>query len=115
MTGPHEPEHRTRRPSTTGPAEEAEAREGKGDVLELDQSASSAAYEPVPERQEGAVRAGRFWSARRVPAAVLALVTLGGAGLLLYDVAAVRADRPAMRWRRALADELAERPLGNAW
>ncbi|MFJ3929553.1 MULTISPECIES: DUF6286 domain-containing protein [unclassified Streptomyces] len=51
-------------------------------------------------------RAGRFWSARRVPAAVLALVVLGATGLLLYDVAAVRADRPAMHWRRALADHL---------
>ncbi|MCQ6556671.1 DUF6286 domain-containing protein [Streptomyces sp. C10-9-1] len=51
-------------------------------------------------------RAGRFWSARRVPAAVLALVLLGATGLLLYDVAAVRADRPAMHWRRALADHL---------
>ncbi|MFG3353817.1 DUF6286 domain-containing protein [Streptomyces sp. NPDC048001] len=51
-------------------------------------------------------RAGRFWSARRVPAGLLALVLLGATGLLLYDVAAVRADRPAMHWRRALADHL---------
>ncbi|MEU9775362.1 DUF6286 domain-containing protein [Streptomyces sp. NPDC047968] len=51
-------------------------------------------------------RAGRFWSARRVPAGLLALVVLGATGLLLYDVAAVRADRPAMHWRRALADHL---------
>lgn len=42
-------------------------------------------------------------------------MTLGGAGLLLYDVAAVRAGRPAMRWRRVLAGELAERPLDNVW
>ncbi|MCX4732888.1 DUF6286 domain-containing protein [Streptomyces sp. NBC_01363] len=118
MTEPHEPEHAARRLPTTGPVEEAgkgDALEEKGDALQLDQSASSAAYDPVPAQRQGGGRAGRFWSARRVPAAVLALVVLGGSGLLLYDVAAVRADRPAMRWRRALADELARRPLESAW
>ncbi|NWF26421.1 hypothetical protein HW130_09075 [Streptomyces sp. PKU-EA00015] len=76
-------------------------------VRELDQSVSAAAYDPAPvpaETEHG--RAGRFWSARRVPAALLALVVLAGSGLMLYDVAAVRADRPAMYWRRALADHL---------
>lgn len=58
---------------------------------------------------------GRFWSARRVPAGVVALLLLVGAGVLLYDVAAVRAHRPAMRWRRALARQLAERPLDDTW
>ncbi|MFD7944751.1 DUF6286 domain-containing protein, partial [Streptomyces sp. NPDC059744] len=58
---------------------------------------------------------GSFWSARRIPAGLVALVVLGCAGLLLYDVAAVRADHPAMRWRRSLADELAQRPLNNVW
>ncbi|GHE76983.1 hypothetical protein GCM10018785_51500 [Streptomyces longispororuber] len=48
-----------------------------------------------------------------MPAALVALVVLGGCGLLLYDVVAVRADRPAMRWRRRLARELAERPLDD--
>ncbi|MCX4785868.1 MULTISPECIES: DUF6286 domain-containing protein [unclassified Streptomyces] len=108
MTEPHDPEHREQRLPAARPVE-------KGDLLELDQSASSAAYDPVPAQQGGGDRAGRFWSPRRIPAAVLALVTLGGAGLLLYDVAAVRAGRPAMRWRRVLAGELAERPLDNVW
>ncbi|MDJ0381284.1 DUF6286 domain-containing protein [Streptomyces sp. G-G2] len=45
----------------------------------------------------------RFRSARRIPAALTALVVLGAAGLLLYDLAAVRAHRPGMRWRRELA------------
>ncbi|MGV4985175.1 DUF6286 domain-containing protein [Streptomyces sp. NPDC001709] len=58
---------------------------------------------------------GRFWSARRVPAAVVAALLLAGAGLLLYDTAAVRAHRPAMHWRRALARQLAERPLDDRW
>ncbi|MFD0290873.1 DUF6286 domain-containing protein [Streptomyces sp. NPDC127118] len=108
MTEPHGPERPTPGPPATGPVEE-------GDVLELDQSASSAAYDPVPARRAGAAGPGRFWSARRIPAAVLALLVLGGAGLLLYDVAAVRAGHPAMRWRRSLADQLAERPLQSAW
>ncbi|MEU5399242.1 DUF6286 domain-containing protein [Streptomyces sp. NPDC005963] len=62
-----------------------------------------------------AVKAGRFWSFRRVPAAILALVVLGGAGLLLYDVAAVRADRPAMQWRRTTADHLARWRVDEPW
>ncbi|MER6095726.1 DUF6286 domain-containing protein [Streptomyces sp. NPDC001728] len=60
-----------------------------------------------------ASRVRRFWSVRRIPAALLAAVVLGGAGLLLYDVAAVRADRSAMAWRRKLADGLATRPLDD--
>ncbi|MFI8512659.1 DUF6286 domain-containing protein [Streptomyces sp. NPDC085460] len=59
-------------------------------------------------------RVRRFWSVRRIPAALLAAVVLGGAGLLLYDVAAVRADHSAMSWRRELADALASRPLDSA-
>ncbi|MFE7548953.1 DUF6286 domain-containing protein [Streptomyces gardneri] len=56
----------------------------------------------------------RFWAVRRIPAAVLAAVVLGGAGLLLYDVAAVRADRSAMAWRREFTDVLASKPLDSA-
>ncbi|MFE0176994.1 DUF6286 domain-containing protein [Streptomyces sp. NPDC059002] len=80
---------------------------------ELGQSASAAAYRPLPTLSEDDERAGRFWSPRRVPAALLALLVLGGAGLLLYDVVAVRADYPAMRWRRELARQLGERPLDD--
>ncbi|MFL9682358.1 DUF6286 domain-containing protein [Streptomyces sp. KL110A] len=58
-------------------------------------------------------RVRRFWSVRRIPAALVAAVVLGGTGLLLYDVAAVRADRDAMSWRRELADDLAARPLDD--
>ncbi|MFI9582927.1 DUF6286 domain-containing protein [Streptomyces sp. NPDC052236] len=77
-------------------------------VLDRDQSASAAAYEPGPAVTDGeGGRAGRFWSVRRVPAGLLALVVLGGAGLLLYDIAAVRAGRPAMHWRRVFAERLA--------
>jgi Family of unknown function (DUF6286) len=63
----------------------------------------------------GKGHAGRFWSVRRVPAGIVALVLLAGSGALLYDVVAVRAGRQALPARRALADELADRPLDNTW
>lgn len=53
-----------------------------------------------------APRAHRLRSSRRLPAALTALVVLGVAGLFLYDLAAVRAGRPAMGWRRELARQL---------
>ncbi|MEV2209964.1 DUF6286 domain-containing protein [Streptomyces sp. NPDC050997] len=59
--------------------------------------------------------AHRFWSARRIPAALVALLSAAAIGLLLYDVVSVRAGGPAMRWRRRLAEELATRPLDDIW
>jgi hypothetical protein len=50
-----------------------------------------------------------------VPAALTASVILGAAGMLLYDVAAVRGHRPGMRWRKTLTEELATRPLHDVW
>ncbi|MEU5364336.1 DUF6286 domain-containing protein [Streptomyces sp. NPDC005925] len=80
------------------------------------QSASAAAYDaPPPALEDGAGGSGRFWSVRRVPAGLVALLLLAGAALLLYDVVAVRLDRPVMGWRRALARQLAERPLDDVW
>ncbi|WP_103530731.1 DUF6286 domain-containing protein [Streptomyces sp. SM11] len=105
MTEPGEPTGSTRRMPTV------EQSDGEATVPVPDASAEARA--PVPTLDQGDGRAGRFWSARRVPAALLALVLLGAAGLLLYDIAAVRADRPAMRWRRSLADGLAERHLDD--
>ena len=69
--------------------------------------------QPAPAGTAG--RAGRFWSARRVPAGIVALLLLGLAGLFLYDIVSVRAGRPGMYWRRELADQLAERPLDDTW
>ncbi|GAB3644682.1 DUF6286 domain-containing protein [Streptomyces sparsus] len=60
-------------------------------------------------------RTGRFWSARRIPAAVVSLLVLAATGLLLYDLAAVRTGREAMAWRRQLAEELAVRRLDDPW
>ncbi|MFF8523066.1 DUF6286 domain-containing protein [Streptomyces werraensis] len=76
---------------------------------------------PAPPTERGATTGGagggrrRFWSARRVPAGLVALAILVIAGWFLYDIAAVRADRPGMSWRRDLARQLAERPLDDVW
>ncbi|MEU3552944.1 DUF6286 domain-containing protein [Streptomyces fragilis] len=58
---------------------------------------------------------GRFWSTRRRPSAVAALVLLAASVLLLSDLVAVRAGRSATAARRSLARELAERPLDDVW
>ncbi|MFJ5306322.1 DUF6286 domain-containing protein [Streptomyces sp. NPDC088350] len=70
-------------------------------------------HDPVPVVGDG--KDGRFWSARRVPAGIVATLLLVGAGALLYDVTAVRAERPAAHWRRELARQLAQRPLDDTW
>lgn len=90
----------------------------RADVIQLDQSTSAARYEsrrPTLGQEDADGKVGRFWSWRRIPAAVVAAVLLGAAALLLYDVAAVRADHPAMYWRRWLAGRLATEPLDNTW
>jgi hypothetical protein len=80
-----------------------------------DPSGTPAADGPPPAPRDEGGRVGRFWSARRVPAGIVALLLLGLAGLFLYDVVSVRAGRPGMHWRRALARQLAERPLDDTW
>ncbi|WP_432093820.1 DUF6286 domain-containing protein [Streptomyces sp. bgisy100] len=96
-------------PGDSGPGRSGPGRRGPGDSGP-EQSGSAAT-------DEGGGDAGRnrFWSARRVPAGVVALLAVVGVALTLYDVAAVRAGRSAMAWRRELADQLAERPLDNPW
>ncbi|OQD54501.1 hypothetical protein BM536_021260 [Streptomyces phaeoluteigriseus] len=76
----------------------------------LDKPAEDDVPAPAP-----APGSGRFWSARRVPAAVVALLLAALAGVLLYDVAAVRADRSALWVRRELTRQLAERTLDDIW
>jgi hypothetical protein len=75
----------------------------------------SAGPPPANPAAEPDRPARRFWAARRVPSAVTALLALGGSGLLLYDVSAVRAGQHTMSWRVRLADELATRPLADVW
>lgn len=84
---------------------------GNGEGFE--QSESAAAYDPGTGKGEGG-RAGRFWSARRGPAGLVALLLLACAAMLLYDIASVRAGRPGMAWRRSVADELASRHIDSA-
>ncbi|WP_225848530.1 DUF6286 domain-containing protein [Streptomyces sp. HPF1205] len=115
--------------------DEPPARPGPGQGPEPDAERPAAGQPPSPARvsvekrpepgrippyavtseEPGTVKIRRFWSGRRVPAAIVAAVLLGLSGLFLYDIASVRAGRDAMRWRVDLADELATRPLDDVW
>jgi hypothetical protein len=87
-----------------------------GDEAAAGSDAPSGAGRYVPPSDgPGATRARRFWSSRRIPSALTAAVVLGLSGLFLYDVAAVRAGRHAMRWRSKLAEEFATRHLDDVW
>ncbi|MBO8198229.1 hypothetical protein JW613_07910 [Streptomyces smyrnaeus] len=46
---------------------------------------------------------------------MVALLLFAGTGILLYDVASVRAGRTGMAWRRSLTDELAGRRLDDTF
>ncbi|WP_327427719.1 MULTISPECIES: DUF6286 domain-containing protein [unclassified Streptomyces] len=81
----------------------------------LGQSASASDYEPLHSVDDEDGGQGRFWSVRRVPAGILAVLALVVSGAFLYDITAVRAHRPAMHWRRELARQLAEQPLDDTW
>jgi hypothetical protein len=81
----------------------------------LEKATDTGEYEPPPVLEGEGGAEGRFWSARRVPASIVALLLLVVAGIFLYDVTAVRAEQPAMRWRRELAAQLAVRPLDDTW
>lgn len=94
---------------TPGPAPGPDPAPGTAPVL------TDPARDAAPDTAAPQPPGRRFWAVRRIPAAVVAAVLLGGAGLLLYDVAAVRADHEAMAWRRSLADGLARRPLDDIW
>jgi hypothetical protein len=108
MSEPQDPASSTQRLPAGEPAP-------AGGVLEMDQSASGSTYEPAPAPVRTGGRAGRFWSRRKIPATLVGLIVLGGTGLLLYDVAAVRAGHPAMQWRRSAAEDLASRHLDDVW
>lgn len=78
--------------------------------------ATSRTAVPLPQKPPPEPRpAARPWSARRIPAAITALIIGAAAGLLLFDVIRVRAGSPAAAWRRRSADELATRPLDDTF
>ncbi|WP_206322726.1 DUF6286 domain-containing protein [Streptomyces sp. HNM0575] len=81
-------------------------------AADLEQTTSAAGYGPA-DRPEQTGRTGRFWSVRRLPAGIVALLALAAAGLLLYDLVSVRAGNSAMAWRRTLADEMATTPVDD--
>lgn len=99
-------EDSTRRMSTL------EAPEANGDPQEP--APVGEHYQPVQKGRKDK-GGGRFWSTRRVPAFVVGLLVLCCSGVLLYDIAAVRAGQQAAGWRRSLADALAERRLDDAF
>ncbi|MGA5897422.1 DUF6286 domain-containing protein [Streptomyces venetus] len=106
-------------PQGTEPAEGATQRlpilDTSENGAEPDRSApESDTGQPSALDGEGG-RERRFWSARRIPAGIVALLLLGLFGLFLYDIVSVRAGRPEMYWRRELAHQLAERPLDDTW
>ncbi|MFJ9348321.1 DUF6286 domain-containing protein [Streptomyces sp. NPDC101237] len=90
-------------PVTVPPAEERTAEPGPPGMRPTD-----------GEPAEGH-RTHRPWSARRLPAALVAALVLLASGAALVDVIAVRAGRPAAAWRRQLAHALATRPLDDVW
>ncbi|MER5444055.1 DUF6286 domain-containing protein [Streptomyces sp. NPDC002766] len=94
---------------------EPQGSEGTTQRLPVIERAPDDELDHAPPSPPPTGREGRFWSARRVPAAVVALLLLAVAGTFLYDIAAVRAHRPAMAWRRELARQLARRPLDDTW
>ncbi|MFD3547088.1 DUF6286 domain-containing protein [Streptomyces sp. NPDC058655] len=70
---------------------------------------------PAGQTSPGSRPTPRPWSARRIPAALTALLIGAAAGTLLFDVVRVRAGESAATWRTRLADELASRPLDDTW
>lgn len=67
-----------------------------------------------PREVQGA-RSPRLWSARRLPAALVALIVFVVVGALLYDVIAVRAGHRAGAWRTRLVEEATTRPVDDPW
>ncbi|MDO0926649.1 DUF6286 domain-containing protein [Streptomyces sp. TG1A-8] len=106
--------HRPAVPLTKGPGEPGgRGRPGEPGPPERDDT--PPAPDPVADGLGGRHRSRRPWSARRLPAALTALVVLVAAGAALVDVVAVRAGRPTAAWRRRLTGELAARPVDNVW
>lgn len=57
----------------------------------------------------------RWWSARRTPAALTAVLVIAASALLVHDVVSTVQDHPARWGRAALIRHLVEHPLDSAW
>ncbi|WP_243741328.1 DUF6286 domain-containing protein [Streptomyces sp. 8K308] len=101
-------------PATTTLEKAEKPAEARADAEEsaFAKTTSAARYEPGAVESE---TVPRFWSVRRLPAGLAAALLVVAAGVPLYDIVSVRAERPAAAWRRRLADELAARSLDDAW
>lgn len=80
-----------------------------------DEVTSSRAAQPAEQSPPRGPRTPRPWSARRIPAAITALLIGAAAGTLLVEVVRVRGGQSAAAWRTRLADELATRPVDDVW
>lgn len=86
-----------------------------------DQAAGSGrpdtrALATTPSTYDGrGAKSPRLWSARRIPAALVALVVFCAIGALLYDVIAVRTGHRAGAWRTRIAEEMTTRPVDDPW
>ncbi|MCY0916951.1 DUF6286 domain-containing protein [Streptomyces sp. H27-G5] len=57
----------------------------------------------------------RWWAARRIPAALTAMLVMGASGLLIYDIVAA-GQEDLSRWAQGpLVRQLSDRSLGSAW
>jgi hypothetical protein len=78
----------------------------------LSKPAEPGAPAEVPAVPRRKVR--RFWSARRNPAALAALVAVVSAGALLYEEIYVHTGHRAHHWRTWITDQLAQRHLDDS-
>jgi Family of unknown function (DUF6286) len=75
----------------------------------LDTASASAGRPPLDERTR------RPWGARRLPAAIAALVLLLVAGALLFEAVWLLTGHAATAWWTLLTDEFAGRPVDDVW
>ncbi|MFD3580417.1 DUF6286 domain-containing protein [Streptomyces sp. NPDC058644] len=111
MTRDQEPSAEAEQPATT----RARAATSLTVTLLAKQPPDAAQPQPSSGADDGTRPSRRLWSARRIPAALTALVIAAGAGMLLFDISMARAGQEAAAWRARLAHELATRPLDDMW
>lgn len=76
---------------------------------------STRTADPPRTRTAAEAPTRRPWGARRVTAAVAAVVLLLGAGLLLFETVWVRTGHGVTAWWSSLTGEFATRPVDDGW